>query len=129
MKLLVVDDEAINRMVLCHYFEDKSFEVLSAKDGLDALKILKNVDGIDIVLLDLNMPIMDGYMLLRQLENDFFDTKNFKIIVISASLESNFFDKATELKLNLKRLGAFLGKPVNLELLYNVVKELISNGS
>lgn len=127
MKVLIIDDEAINRIVLAHYFEDRKFEVLIAKDGLEALKILKIETDIDIVLLDLNMPVMDGYVLMSHLETDFFNTYDFKLIVISASLESDFYDKAKQLGLTLNRLDCFVAKPVNLEFLYSVIINLFSN--
>jgi two-component system chemotaxis sensor kinase CheA len=129
MKILIIDDEAINRMVLSHFFEEKNSAVLLARDGLEALKILKTETDIDMVLLDLNMPVMDGYVLMKHLESEFFDSLNFKLIVISASLESDFYEKAKHIGLTLNRLDFFIGKPVNLDFLYSTIHKLLSNAN
>lgn len=129
MKILIIDDEAINRMVMAHFFEDRKSEVLTAKDGLEALKILKLETDIDMVLLDLNMPVMDGYALMKHLESEFFDTLNFKLIIISASLESDFYEKAKQIGLTLNRLDFFIGKPVNLDYLNSIIIKFLANGN
>ena len=129
MKVLVIDDDAINRMILSHLFEDRKAEVLVAKDGLEASKILKIETDIDVVLLDLNMPVMDGYVLMKHLESDVFNTYHFKLLVVSATLESHFYEKAKQMGLTLNRLNFFIGKPVNLDYLYSIVIKLLSNGT
>jgi CheY-like chemotaxis protein len=129
MKVLVIDDDAINRMILSHLFEDRKAEVLVAKDGLEASKILKIETDIDVVLLDLNMPVMDGYVLMKHLESDFFNTYHFKLLVVSATLESHFYEKAKQMGLTLNRLNFFIGKPINLDYLYSIVIKLLSNGN
>jgi CheY-like chemotaxis protein len=129
MKVLVIDDDAINRMILYHLFEDRKAEVLVAKDGLEASKILKIETDIDVVLLDLNMPVMDGYVLMKHLESDFFNTYHFKLLVVSATLESHFYEKAKQMGLTLNRLNFFIGKPINLDYLYSIVIKLLSNGT
>jgi CheY-like chemotaxis protein len=129
MKVLVIDDDAINRMILSHLFEDRKAEVLVAKDGLEASKILKIETDIDVVLLDLNMPVMDGYVLMKHLESDFFNTYHFKLLVVSATLESHFYEKAKQMGLTLNRLNFFIGKPINLDYLYSIVIKLLSNGT
>jgi CheY-like chemotaxis protein len=129
MKVLVIDDDAINRMILSHLFEDRKAEVLVAKDGLEASKILKIETDVDVVLLDLNMPVMDGYVLMKHLESDFFNTYHFKLLVVSATLESHFYEKAKQMGLTLNRLNFFIGKPINLDYLYSIVIKLVSNGN
>ena len=129
MKVLVIDDDAINRMILSHLFEDRKAEVLVAKDGLEASKILKIETDIDVVLLDLNMPVMDGYVLMKHLESDVFNTYHFKLLVVSATLESHFYEKAKQMGLTLNRLNFFIGKPINLDYLYSIVIKLLSNGN
>jgi CheY-like chemotaxis protein len=116
-------------MILSHLFEDRKAEVLVAKDGLEASKILKIETDIDVVLLDLNMPVMDGYVLMKHLESDVFNTYHFKLLVVSATLESHFYEKAKQMGLTLNRLNFFIGKPINLDYLYSIVIKLLSNGT
>ena len=66
-KLLVVDDVDINRMILDELFNEK-YEVLEASNGLEALSIINDIkNDLSIVLLDLVMPEMDGFGVLRDM--------------------------------------------------------------
>ncbi|MEG1907959.1 MAG: EAL domain-containing protein [Oscillospiraceae bacterium] len=65
-KILVVDDSAVNRQILCKIL-DNDYETTQAENGKQALEILnKNPESFSLVLLDIVMPIMDGYEFLRQ---------------------------------------------------------------
>ena len=84
LKLLVVDDDFIN-LKLIHTMLKKNpniTEVIEAKDGLDALNKIKQIDDIDIVLLDIKMPIMNG---IEFMENLFSipEKKNIPVIILT----------------------------------------------
>ena len=65
-KLLIVDDSRFQRVVFREMLAEK-FEILEAVDGKECLEIIKkNGNNIDIVLLDLVMPNMDGFEVLRK---------------------------------------------------------------
>lgn len=70
LTMLVVDDLEINRASFCAIFEDQ-YEVLEACDGKIALEILRagNVD-VDVVVLDLYMPVLNGYDVIGQMKSD-----------------------------------------------------------
>jgi CheY-like chemotaxis protein len=69
-KILVVDDDMINRKLLNVLVKKAGdFEVLEAENGLEALNIIKN-EPVDMVLLDIIMPVMDGLDLLKILKSD-----------------------------------------------------------
>ncbi len=71
--IMVVDDHPINRMLLSNQLGSLGYRVKTAQDGVDALNVIGQTD-IDIVLTDVNMPNMDGYLLtqrLRQLGQTF----------------------------------------------------------
>ena len=63
-RVLVVDDEDLVRLVIGHKLKLAGFDVVEARDGLDALARL---DGIDVVLTDLNMPRCNGEQLCREI--------------------------------------------------------------
>jgi response regulator RpfG family c-di-GMP phosphodiesterase len=66
-KLLVVDDVQLNRVILADLFEQE-YEVLEAENGQKALElILQYRDQLAIVLLDIVMPVMDGFQVLKQM--------------------------------------------------------------
>ena len=67
-KILVVEDNEINRMMLSAILSSE-YEVLEAENGQRALEILrKHRDGIALILLDIIMPVMDGYTFLARMQ-------------------------------------------------------------
>jgi putative two-component system response regulator len=83
MKLLVVDDVEVNRMILKELFADK-YEVLEAANGLEALEIInKDAQYISIVLLDLLMPVMDGFGVLEDMKRSGL-IKSVPVILITS---------------------------------------------
>ena len=65
-KILVVEDDANTRKLMCAVLRQNGFESLQAKDGVEALEIMEK-EYVDLVILDLMMPNMDGYELTREL--------------------------------------------------------------
>lgn len=81
--ILVVDDVEVNRMSLRCIFEDK-YQVLEAENGEAALKLLREQpDAVDVILLDLMMPVMDGTQFLAHKHND-KQIAGIPVIIITA---------------------------------------------
>ena len=78
-KILVADDEKDIRSVLRLYLEDAGYEVVEAADGLQALEALESQE-IDLCLLDIMMPELDGYQVLKRVR----EADDVPIIVVSA---------------------------------------------
>ena len=68
VKILVVDDNAENLKVVGNFFKEKDYKIALALDGESALSILDNND-IDLILLDVMMPVMNGYELCRRIKS------------------------------------------------------------
>ena len=102
-RILVADDEPDIRSVLVLYLENAGYEVLEAADGGEALELLQG-EHIDLCLLDIMMPVLDGYHVLKRIR----ETSDVPVIVISAKGQ----DPDKILGLNL---GAddYLVKPFN----------------
>ncbi len=102
-KILVADDEAEIRSLLKLYLENEGYSVVEAVDGLEAMEKLKS-DKPDLCVLDIMMPGMDGYQVLRKLRED----SNIPVIIFSAK------DADSEKILGLN-LGAddYIAKPFN----------------
>ncbi|NLZ36626.1 MAG: response regulator transcription factor [Clostridiales bacterium] len=81
-KIMVVDDAAELRDVLRLYLENAGYEVVEAVNGFDALKCLES-HNIDLMILDIMMPNMDGFELLRHLDRQ-EKGRDFPIIFLSA---------------------------------------------
>ncbi len=112
--VLLVDDEPNYLVVLSELLLDEGFEVFTASNGNEGLKIVEEVD-LDLVITDMQMPGMDGFEFLDKIKQY---AKNLPVIIITAFAE---IDKAVE----AMRLGAFsyLAKPFsNNELLINIQK-------
>ena len=109
-RLLVVDDNKVNRLLLTRSLELQGHSVASAENGRVALDMLRR-DGFDLLLLDMEMPEMDGFQVLEQLGND-RQLRDVPVIVTS-SLEG------VENVVRCIELGAedYLSKPVNPGLL------------
>ncbi len=84
-RILVVDDTALNRAVLGRALRDQGHEVVEAENGRVALEILGAADAapVDVVLLDIEMPEMDGYETLERIKSD-PGLRDLPVIVISA---------------------------------------------
>ncbi len=70
MRALVVDDSSAMRAVLRIILKKQNFEVMEAKDGLDALQVLQHIAPVDVILIDWNMPAMNGFELLRHIRGE-----------------------------------------------------------
>ncbi len=66
-KVLIVDDDMRNVFALSGLFEDKEMEVLEAENGQEALKKLDQTSDVDIILMDIMMPVMDGYEAMKRI--------------------------------------------------------------
>lgn len=83
-KLLIVDDNKANRQILCKILSD-TYEVLEAENGREAMTILHHsYESISAVLLDIIMPVMNGYEVLEEIRGDVFLSK-IPIIVTTGS--------------------------------------------
>ena len=84
--LLIVDDDEINGDILSSFFEAE-FNIMRAFDGKDALDLLKqNNDVIDLVLLDIFMPVMDGFEVLKARQKD-SDLRKIPFVIMTSERE------------------------------------------
>ena len=104
--LLVVDDNKVNRILLSRGLEQDGHQVETAENGKQALEMLRR-DSYDVVLLDIEMPEMNGFELLEACLQD-TDLRNLPIIMTSALDELDSVVKCIQ-------LGAedYLNKPIN----------------
>jgi class 3 adenylate cyclase len=109
-RLLVVDDNKVNRLLLTRSLELQGHSVASAENGRIALEALRR-EAFDLLLLDMEMPEMDGFQVLEQLKAD-LSLRDLPVVVTS-SLEG------IENVVRCIELGAedYLQKPVNVVLL------------
>jgi PAS domain S-box-containing protein len=107
IKILVVDDSASDRLIIESMLSE--YEILTACDGLEAINVLEKHDGINLLILDLNMPNMDGFQVLEYL------TGNKRYKKIRTIILTNYNELDNEIK-GLK-LGAvdYIRKPIHMQ--------------
>ncbi|TVZ28303.1 response regulator receiver domain-containing protein [Gillisia sp. Hel_I_86] len=118
-KILIVDDEPNIVMSLEYAFKKKGFEVYIARDGGEAMEILKN-NVPDIVLLDIMMPNVDGYQTLKHIKIT-AGLEATKVVFLTAK------NKASDIEKGLK-LGAdkYLIKPFSVKKIVSEILELVA---
>ncbi len=120
-RILVVDDSLTMRKVLGRLLEREGFEVMVAKDGMDAMQLLQETTP-DAILTDIEMPRMDGFGLARNIRDD-VRTANTPLIMISSRTADKHQNLAKEIGVD-----AFFGKPVQDDDLIGKINELLASG-
>jgi CheY-like chemotaxis protein len=92
--VLIVDDQALNRILLSQMLKDEGYQISMAYNGQEAIKILEH-EPIDIVLLDVIMPVMDGFETAKIIKNNFSDVY-LPIIFITSLDDKASFEKCLE---------------------------------
>ncbi len=120
MKVLMVDDDVRNLYSLSTILSKKGMEVSKAEDGLEALQILDK-EEFDIVLMDIMMPVLDGYETIKEIRTqDKFE--DLPIIALTAKAMAE--DKA---KCIAAGATDYLAKPVDIDKLLALMKVLGNN--
>ena len=103
--LTAEDDREINRLI-CEYLSSQGYDTLSALNGLDAVRMVREQEDISLLILDLMLPFQSGDMVLTKIR-EFTD---IPVIVVSAKSD-------TRSKIDLIRMGAddYLTKPFDLD--------------
>ncbi len=92
-KILIVDDEKMNRALLKHIFEEQ-YEVLEAANGEEANALIDaNIDQLQVVFLDLMMPVMDGFGVLKHMSDCYYSNR-LPVILITGEATAESDEKA-----------------------------------
>ncbi|AZN37427.1 hybrid sensor histidine kinase/response regulator [Iodobacter ciconiae] len=118
--VMVVDDSLTVRKITGRLLAREGFQVLTAKDGVDALQQLSDVIP-DVMLVDIEMPRMDGFELTRNVRAN-EGTRQIPIIMITSRTADKHKNYAFELGVN-----AFLGKPYQEEELLDQIQRFIKS--
>jgi putative two-component system response regulator len=117
LKVLIVDDDFINRKLLSTLLKKNPSvaEMLEAENGSDALDKLKHHSGINLILLDIMMPVVDGIEFLKIFRSN-MENSHIPVIVLSTddTRKTEVFDNGA---------NDFLRKPVKEEVLFDKMKQ------
>lgn len=115
-KILVVEDDKNTRKLMCAVLKQHGFQIYDAADGMEALQVMEK-EHVDLVVLDLMMPKMDGYELTQQLRQTW---ENLPILMVTAKQES-----ADKRKGFLVGTDDYMTKPVDEEEMVLRIKALL----
>ncbi len=118
-RVLIVDDEARNIYALSSYLETRDMKIDIAANGKEAITFLLGENKVDIVLLDMMMPVMDGYETLDLLRKNEY-LKHIPVVALTAKAMKGDREKCLE-------AGAweYISKPVNLQSLLEIMGRLV----
>lgn len=107
-KVLVVEDNAINQKVILSFLKKMDLETLAAESGTKAIEILQN-EKCDLILMDCQMPGMDGYETTRNIRRDSYGINNPKIPIIALTANAIKGDREKCLAVGM---NDYLSKPL-----------------
>lgn len=115
-KVLLVDDDMRNIFALTALLESQGMSVIAAENGKESLEMLKTNSDVDIVLMDIMMPEMDGYEAMYRIRNDMHELK-LPIIALTAKAMTGDREKCIE-------AGAsdYITKPVDQNKLFSLMR-------
>jgi len=116
LKILIVDDESRMRKLLHDYLEASGVQILEAADGQAGLDIFLGVKGIDLVILDVMMPKMDGWQVCREIRK----VSNVPVIMLTARGEERDELKGFDLGVD-----EYISKPFSPRILAARIEALI----
>jgi signal transduction histidine kinase/CheY-like chemotaxis protein len=118
-RVIVADDDEVNRSLVSQYLESLGFDVKRATNGLEALQLFRS-EPTDLIVTDLVMPVVDGIELAQTVRNS-YNEKRIPIIAISASAAQYTRQEALQ-----SGCDAFLSKPLKLSDLLDEAGRLLN---
>jgi signal transduction histidine kinase/CheY-like chemotaxis protein len=105
-RILIAEDNKVNHKVLKGLLSDTDMEIIFAEDGLEVLDIIKNEEQFDLILLDINMPQLNGYDTAKEIRKIGRYSKT-PILALTADVMQNAIDKAM-----LSGMQGHIAKPI-----------------
>ena len=123
IKVMTVDDSStisrVYKNILPKIFEDK-LDIIQANDGKEGLKLLSENEGIRIIFLDINMPIMNGQEMLLKVRSD---KKYNQIRIVMVTTEA---EKKTVITMMKSGANGYIIKPFNLDVMLKSLKPILT---
>jgi two-component system sensor histidine kinase EvgS len=120
--ILIAEDERINRLALKRILEKSGYKILEAENGIEALKILE-LENPDCILMDIQMPEMDGIEATKNIRNDIRFMEKSKIPIIALTAYTMPEDRD---RIKAAGLDDYISKPVNMDYLLKSISKFVS---
>lgn len=122
-QIMVIEDEKINLMLIERMLTKKGYDVVTASDGQKALEVMEENPDISLVLMDIMVPMHDGFELTKMIrEGRFSGLKNVPIIAVTALADSDSRQKCFDMGMN-----AYLSKPIDNQELMGMVSKYLDS--
>lgn len=118
MKILIVDDDEKNCKLMRVILQNYGYETIEAGDGEQAVRLAKERIP-DLILMDIQMPVMDGIEAFRILRAD-PTTKDIKIIAITS-----YAMKSDKERLLVEGFNGYISKPIDVKEFINTIKSVL----
>jgi DNA-binding response OmpR family regulator len=126
VKILVVDDDPDIREVLEALLEGEGFEVVTANNGEEGLEAIKK-ENPDMMILDLLMPVMDGFAVCKQLQDPRMSRWNGMPVLILTSVREEVSQRRYELETGLSlNVDDYVEKPIDPDVVLDRVKKILA---
>jgi len=119
-KILVAEDNAVNRELLRELLEMRGYTVMEACDGEEALRMIEQTQP-DLVLLDIGMPVLDGFAVVRQIR------ENPRLALLPVVAVTAYAMQGDREKILNSQFDGYLSKPVNSCSLAEELDRLLNN--
>ncbi len=120
VNILVAEDNRVNRELLRELLEARGYGVLEAGNGQEVLELLETTVP-DVLLLDLGMPVLDGYATVRRIRED---ARFSKLPVLAVTAYAMLGDRE---KILNSGFNGYLSKPINAPALWEELRRLLNN--
>ena len=117
--ILVVEDNPMNQLLIKTIFENEGFSFIISDNGLEAINTLKE-KSFDLILMDLMMPVMNGYEASSIIRNEL--NLDIPIVAITADVTSKIQDKCLQAGMN-----DYISKPYKIEELISITRKHLNN--
>lgn len=122
LKILLVEDNDLNREIAVEILSELSADAETARDGLEAVDMVKNSDKVyDVILMDIQMPVMDGYTSARNIRSLEGDKSQIPIIAMTA----NAFEEDKKAALE-SGMNGYIAKPININNIVNTIYSVLN---
>jgi two-component system, chemotaxis family, sensor kinase CheA len=119
-RILIVDDDPRNTFALVSYLDGMEMKIHTAEDGFGAIEALERYDDIDLILMDMMMPAMDGFETIGRIRSN-VSTAGIPIISLTAKAMKG--DRARCLEAGATE---YVSKPVNMKELLEKMEDMIT---
>lgn len=117
-RILLAEDNATNQLYIAHFLTEQGFEVETAENGIEALELLEKGGPFDVILMDVQMPEMDGLEATKKIREQGND---IPIIALTAYAMEGDREKFLS-----NGMDAYSSKPVNIDELVQIIGKLVS---